>query len=81
MKNAFSANNPIITIDTIATQSGKDIQLGYMEIFAGAMTGIRNPKAHQNIIIGKERAIHFVFFASMLMDTIDMAHHKYQPRT
>ncbi len=81
MKHAFSANAPIILIETVATASGKDTQLGYMEMFAGAMTGIRNPKAHQNIVIGRERAVHFIVFASLLMDTIDIASQQYQPRT
>ena len=49
-----------------------------MEIFAGAMTGIRNPKAHMNIEIGRERAIHFLFLASLLMDTYDMANKNYR---
>ena len=73
MNKAFSVNNPIITIDDISTQSGKDIQQGYMQIFAGAMIGIRNPKAHDVIVIDRERAIHFIFLASLLMHTLDMA--------
>lgn len=78
MKTAFSVNNPVIEIDSITTETGRNIQQGYMEIFAGSMTGIRNPKAHQNITIDKERAIHFVFLASLLMDTIDIASNKYR---
>jgi uncharacterized protein (TIGR02391 family) len=78
MKTAFSVKNPIITIDDISTETGKSIQQGYMEIFAGAMTGIRNPKAHLVIDIGPERAIHFLFLASLLMDTLDMASNSYR---
>ncbi len=73
MNKAFSVKQPIITIDDISTQSGKDIQQGYMQIFAGAMIGIRNPKAHGVIDIDRERAIHFIFLASLLMHTLDMA--------
>jgi uncharacterized protein (TIGR02391 family) len=73
MNKAFSVKNPIITIDDISAQSGKDIQQGYMQIFAGAMIGIRNPKAHEVIVIDRERAIHFIFLASLLMHTLDMA--------
>src|SRR5260370_4266685 len=54
MKNAFSPNNPIITIDDLSTENGRSIQQGYMEIFAGSMTGIRNPKAHLLIDISRE---------------------------
>lgn len=78
MKKAFSVNNPIFTIDNLLTETGKSIQQGYMEIFAGSMTGIRNPKAHLNIDIGPERAIHFIFLASLLMDTYDMANNNYR---
>ncbi|MBA7577516.1 hypothetical protein ES708_19369 [subsurface metagenome] len=42
-----------------------------MQIFSGAMTGIRNPKAHENITIDSQRAIHFLFLASLLMFKID----------
>ena len=31
-------------------------------MLAGAMTGIRNPKAHANIIITKEEALNSLFF-------------------
>lgn len=44
-----------------------------MQIFAGAMTGIRNPKAHENIIITMDQAIHHIFLASLLMQQIDSA--------
>lgn len=78
MREAFTPTKPIITIETLATESGKNVQQGFMEIFAGSMTGIRNPKAHAVIDIGKERAIHFIFLASLLMDTIDIANNKYR---
>jgi uncharacterized protein (TIGR02391 family) len=67
MTQAFSLNNPVIILDDLSTQSGKDIQQGYMQIFAGSMTGIRNPKAHDNIDIDDRRATHFLFLASLLM--------------
>jgi uncharacterized protein (TIGR02391 family) len=73
MTRAFSVKNPIISLADISTQSGKDIQQGYMQIFAGAIIGIRNPKAHEVIVIDRERAIHFIFLASLLMHTLDMA--------
>lgn len=78
MRHAFSPNNPVITIETLATESGRNVQQGFMDIFAGSMTGIRNPKAHGIINIGPERATHFIFLASLLMDTIDIANHKFR---
>ena len=71
MKHAFGIQNPIIILDELATESGRSTQLGYMELFSGAMTGIRNPKAHANLSISKERCIHFLFLASLLMFKID----------
>jgi uncharacterized protein (TIGR02391 family) len=67
MNRAFSARNPIIQLDDLTTDTGKNIQLGYMQLYSGAMTGIRNPKAHDNIVIDKRRAIHLLFLASLLM--------------
>jgi uncharacterized protein (TIGR02391 family) len=67
MTKAFSPRSPVIVLDDITTKSGRDIQLGYMELFAGAMKGIRNPKAHGNLVISSERALHHLFLASLLM--------------
>jgi uncharacterized protein (TIGR02391 family) len=72
MLRAFSPNPPVlIALDDISTESGRNIQQGYMQIFAGAMTGIRNPKAHENLNITKERAIHFLFLGSLLFNKLD----------
>jgi uncharacterized protein (TIGR02391 family) len=67
MERAFLPKNPIIILDDLTTTSGRDIQKGYLEIFAGTMTGIRNPKAHENVRIDAERAMHLLFLASLLM--------------
>lgn len=71
MQTAFSPNKPLIVLADLGTQSGKDMQRGYMEMFAGAMAAIRNPKAHGNVVITAERAIHFLFIASTLWYTLD----------
>jgi uncharacterized protein (TIGR02391 family) len=49
MNTAFSPNNPVIRLTPLLTATDKDEQQGYMQIMAGAMTGIRNPKAHGNL--------------------------------
>jgi uncharacterized protein (TIGR02391 family) len=46
MNRAFSLNNPLVRVSDLSTEDGKNMQKGYMQIFAGAMTGIRNPKGH-----------------------------------
>ena len=71
MNKAFSLQNPIIALDDLSTETGKNIQKGFMQIFSGSMTGIRNPKTHKNITIDGQRAIHFLFLASLLMFKID----------
>lgn len=71
MHTAFSPNNPVIVLDDLSTDSGRNIQQGYMEIFSGAMTGIRNPKAHENMDIEEIPAKHRIYLASLLMTKID----------
>lgn len=73
MNCAFSLGKPVITLDDLKTDTGQSIQKGYMQVFAGSMTGIRNPKAHDNITIEEARAIHFLFLASLLMCKLDEA--------
>jgi len=71
MHRAFSPNQPIICIGDLSTETGRNIQQGYMQIYAGAMIGIRNPKAHENINIDSTRAIYFLTLASLLMSKLD----------
>ena len=71
MHTAFSPKTPIVVLADLSTESGRNEQQGYMEIAAGAMTGIRNPNAHQNITIPPERAIHLLFVASLLFHKLD----------
>ena len=73
MNFIFSENNPVLKFEDISTSSGRDVQKGYMQIFAGAMAGIRNPKAHENMFINRDAAIKRLIFASLLMDKIDEA--------
>ena len=71
MLKAFSPANPIIRLAPDTTVSGQDTQKGYMQIFAGVMTGIRNPKAHENETISKEDALRKLVMISLLMYKID----------
>lgn len=71
MHTAFSPSKPVIVLGDLSTQSGRDTQQGFMEMFAGAMSAIRNPKAHDNVVISSERAIHLLFVASTLWFTLD----------
>jgi uncharacterized protein (TIGR02391 family) len=48
MNRALSPDNPVLRLNSLATQSDRDEQLGYMQILAGLMTGVRNPRAHEH---------------------------------
>ena len=48
MRAAFSANSPILFLNPFQSDSDRNEQRGYMELLAGAMTGIRNPRAHEH---------------------------------
>ncbi|ADZ09772.1 Conserved hypothetical protein CHP02391 [Methanobacterium lacus] len=76
MDTAFSfsnTSNPTIILDDLSKKTGKNIQRGYKQLFSGSMQAIRNPKAHENIEINKNEAIHFIFLASSLMFKLDNA--------
>jgi uncharacterized protein (TIGR02391 family) len=73
MERAFSSANPVIALDDLSTESGRNIQSGYQRLFSGAMIGVRNPKAHENVVIDANRAMHFLFLASLLMHKLDEA--------
>ena len=65
MKTVFSVQNPFIKLNAGVTDSDRDEQLGYMEVFAGAMTGIRNPRAHAHDWIDEPKeALELLVFAN-----------------
>lgn len=66
MTRAFSANNPLVKFADLDNENGRNIQLGYMKIFEGAMIGIRNPKSHENMFPNRDITIHLLFQASFL---------------
>ncbi len=71
MTTAFSLQNPIVRLTALQTETDRNIQQGYMQIMAGAMTGIRNPKAHSNLSPDSDTALHLICLASLLMHKID----------
>lgn len=67
MAKAFKEDDPIIKLNNLATRSDIDEQKGFKLLFMGAMTGIRNPKAHENIIqVDKNRTLEYLAFISLL---------------
>lgn len=73
MEGAFSSTSPVIKLGDLSTETGRNIQSGYQRLFSGAMIGVRNPKAHENVEIDANRAMHFLFLASLLLHKLDEA--------
>lgn len=71
MNTVFSVNKPMIRLADNTTDIGKNIQKGYMQMFVGAISALRNPKAHENIRLDGEECKKRLVFASMLMDKLD----------
>ena len=74
MNQAFSEKNPILKLNQLKTASDKDEQIGYMLIFGGCMTGIRNPRAHDHKKVDSpEVALEMLAWANHLMMKTDKA--------
>ena len=72
MRQAFSANGPKLRLNNWDSTSEKDEQRGYMDIFAGSMTGIRNPRAHEHELIDEpEVALELLVLANHLMRKLE----------
>jgi uncharacterized protein (TIGR02391 family) len=74
MNYVFSTHRPVLALDDLSCESGRSAQKGYMQMFSGGMTAIRNPKAHDNIDIDMRRAIHLLFVASLFMYKLEESH-------
>jgi uncharacterized protein (TIGR02391 family) len=73
MERAFSLTNPVLKFNSLADQSDKDEQRGFMQMFCGAVSGLRNPRAHKFINDEPERALEFIAFVSLLAKLLDEA--------
>lgn len=73
MERAFSPANPILRFNQLRDQSDKDEQKGYMMLFSGAVSGLRNPRAHAFVKDEPERALEFIAFVSLLAKLVDEA--------
>ena len=71
MEQAFSLNKPILQFNALSDQSERDEQRGYMMMFAGAVAGLRNPRAHKFVQDNAERALEFIAFVSLLAKLLD----------
>lgn len=74
MTTVFSSNNPLVEFCDRSTTTGQNKQKGFMQMLAGAMSALRNPKAHSNTeVLTAEESYRRLATASMLMYAIDEA--------
>ena len=73
MQKVFSPNAPTLKFNNLSDQSDRDEQLGFMNMFCGAVSGLRNPRAHGFIHDDPERALEFIAFVSLLAKLLDGA--------
>lgn len=70
----FSINEPYLILSEIESESGRNDQVGFMEIFKGVYRGVRNPKAHTlNHDLNYEKAGQYLVMLSLLMRRITEA--------
>ena len=77
MEHVFSPKKPVLKFNSLADQSDRDEQKGYMMMFSGAVSGLRNPRAHKFFEDDAERALEFIAFISLLAKLLDGAEKAY----
>ncbi len=73
MTTVFSAKNPVLRFNDLASESERSEQQGLMHLYAGSMLAFRNPRAHELIKDDAEYALEVISFISMLAKTLDRA--------
>ena len=82
MNHVFSEKNPILKINKLKTVSHRNEQIGYMLIFGGCMTGIRNPRAHEHKKTDTpEDAFEMLVWANHLMKNVRKAKRVRKPKS
>jgi len=72
MGKAFGGTTPRLVLTDLSTRSGQDEQAGFLDIFRGAVRGIRNPNAHEPFgALDDNAAIEQLTLASLLMHRLD----------
>jgi uncharacterized protein (TIGR02391 family) len=73
MQQAFSLKKPVLKFNDLSNKSDEDEQVGFMNMFSGAVSGLRNPRAHGFIKDDSERALEFIAFVSLLAKLLEDA--------
>jgi uncharacterized protein (TIGR02391 family) len=72
--SALSLKDPKLVLSELDTESGRNDQIGFMQIIQGAFTGIRNPKAHSvRHELTEQKAGQYLVLASLLARRITEA--------
>ena len=71
MHRVFDSDKPILNWHLGYSQIERDELEGYKHIFAGAMQGIRDPKAHAIFEISPMRALKLLTLATLLAELVD----------
>lgn len=70
----FSLEHPLLILSEVDSDSGRNDQKGFMQIFIGAYQSIRNPKAHSlEHDLDQAKAAQYLVFASLLARRVDEA--------
>ena len=71
MLYVFNADAPVLRMNRLRSMSERDEQTGYRFILAGAMTGIRNPRAHEHTLRDEaDVALEMLVLANHLMRAV-----------
>jgi uncharacterized protein (TIGR02391 family) len=70
---ALQRNARILFVPDLTTESRRSIQDGYMNIFLGSMSAIRNPKAHENMNPDESKTRHLLQLSSLLFIKLEEA--------
>ena len=71
---SLSVQRPKLKMANLDTQSGRNIQVGFIDMLKGAYTGVRNPKAHSLATdLNAINAAQYLVFASLLARKISTA--------
>jgi uncharacterized protein (TIGR02391 family) len=81
MYKVFNSDKPILRWSKLERQSEKDELTGYSHIFAGAVQGIRDPKAHMIFEQRPLRALQLLTLASLLADLVEVSEYAEQKKT
>jgi uncharacterized protein (TIGR02391 family) len=71
MQHVFSPKAPVLSFNTLRTETDRSEQQGMMFLYSGAMLALRNPRAHELIEDDPETALEYIGFLSLLAKSLD----------